>query len=214
MSSTYDKIPENENETNETTTKDLENVTSNLEIMDDETLLGKKIFKNKTKYCIGIIAILIVGIVSLYLFIHVKPFQTTQEEPTSFNCADLPFLEANINDMDICVNDRYLILISLDGFQWGYYFNQTWKQEYNVTLPNMDLLINNGVSSQNVISVFPTLTFPNHVSIITGLYPGDHGIVANSFYDPVLDEWFGMSTQDNTGKWYQGTPIWYHVYSY
>ncbi|KAI8093108.1 alkaline-phosphatase-like protein [Halteromyces radiatus] len=57
---------------------------------------------------------------------------------------------------------------------------------------------------------FPSITFPNHWTLVTGLYPEAHGIVGNEFYDPNLQETFIhkkpiISTQP---KWWSGEPIW------
>ncbi|WP_315822067.1 alkaline phosphatase family protein [Paraflavitalea speifideaquila] len=40
-----------------------------------------------------------------------------------------------------------------------------------------------GIRAQSMIPAFPSLTFPNHYTIVTGLYPAHHGMVNNSFYD-------------------------------
>jgi len=62
-----------------------------------------------------------------------------------------------------------------------------------------------------MISQFPTETFPNHYSIITGLYPESHGIVANVFYDPALNATFNYKDsnchKDVDGKWFKGEPV-------
>jgi alkaline phosphatase D len=61
---------------------------------------------------------------------------------------------------------------------------------------------------------YPSLTFPNHWSIVTGLYPEHHGIVANSFFDPTRTPEQGQRysyTDPKTsgdGSWYGGTPLW------
>ena len=152
---------------------------------------------HKSIFWVGIVIVIIIFGLIIALLVHfIRSNDKNNEQVSTWT------------DIDTCVNDRYLILISFDGFQWGYYFNQTWKQKYNVTTPYMDLLVNNGTYVKNVIPVFPTYTFPSHVSMATGLYPGDHGIIANSFYDKILDERFAPSTSDKTGKWYQGIPIW------
>ena len=57
---------------------------------------------------------------------------------------------------------------------------------------------------------YPSLTFPNHISIVTGLYPEHHGIVGNSFWDPVREQTY-VYTQpksNSDGSWYSGTPLW------
>lgn len=64
--------------------------------------------------------------------------------------------------------------------------------------------------------VFPTLTFPNHWSLMTGLYPSSHGIVANDFWDPIFDEKENKGAQfvyteeskSWDSRWWWGEPIW------
>lgn len=57
---------------------------------------------------------------------------------------------------------------------------------------------------------FPSITFPNHWTLVTGLYPEAHGIVANEFYDPILQEEFIHKIPSISGdpKWWGGEPIW------
>ena len=57
---------------------------------------------------------------------------------------------------------------------------------------------------------FPSLTFPNHFTIVTGLYPEHHGLVANSFYDPAKNARYAIndSSAVTDGSWYSGTPLW------
>src|SRR5215471_4204795 len=54
---------------------------------------------------------------------------------------------------------------------------------------------------------FPSKTFPNHYSMATGLTPGQHGIVVNSFFDPVRGAMF-LRTSASDGSWFGGEPIW------
>ncbi|RDD43638.1 Ectonucleotide pyrophosphatase/phosphodiesterase family member 3 [Trichoplax sp. H2] len=66
-----------------------------------------------------------------------------------------------------------------------------------------------GVRAEYMQSCFPTKTFPNHYTIVTGLYPAHHGIVANTFYDPELGETFYIGSRNNNqSKWWGGEPIW------
>ena len=67
----------------------------------------------------------------------------------------------------------YVILISFDGFRWDYV-------DRGIT-PNFDYIKENGTSASSLQSCFPTKTFPNHTSIITGMYPEHHGIISNNF---------------------------------
>jgi predicted AlkP superfamily pyrophosphatase or phosphodiesterase len=61
-----------------------------------------------------------------------------------------------------------------------------------------------------LLPVYPSKTFTNHYSIVTGLYPENHGIVANSFYDPELKKTYHMSDTSavEDGSWYGGEPLW------
>ena len=96
----------------------------------------------------------------------------------------------------------YVILISLDGF----------KAEYldRLDLPNLRRLAGRGARAKAMIPVFPSLTFPNHYSLVTGLEPQRHGIVNNRFYDPARNDTY-VYTEARTvtdGSWYGGEPIW------
>jgi len=96
----------------------------------------------------------------------------------------------------------YLILISIDGFRWDY--------PRLFSTPALDRLAARGLRAEMLVPVFPTLTFPNHYTIVTGLYPAHHGLVANEFRDGANGNWYvykeKASAQD--GRWYGGEPIW------
>ncbi|KAF5935113.1 hypothetical protein HYC85_026242 [Camellia sinensis] len=92
-----------------------------------------------------------------------------------------------------------VLLVSSDGFRFGY--------QFKTQTPNIDRLIDNGTEAERgLISVFPTLTFPNHYSIVTGLYPAFHGIINNYFVDPHTGEGFNMGSHEP--KWWLGEPLW------
>jgi predicted AlkP superfamily pyrophosphatase or phosphodiesterase len=56
---------------------------------------------------------------------------------------------------------------------------------------------------------FPSVTFPNHFTLVTGLYPESHGIVGNSFWDTTFHEEFVVGSQVVTQpKWWDAEPIW------
>ncbi|KAA8523240.1 hypothetical protein F0562_009663 [Nyssa sinensis] len=97
------------------------------------------------------------------------------------------------------LNHPVVLLISSDGFRFGY--------QFKTPTPNIGRLIDNGTEAERgLIPVFPTLTFPNHYSIVTGLYPAHHGIVNNYFVDPHTGETFYMGSHDP--KWWLGEPLW------
>jgi predicted AlkP superfamily pyrophosphatase or phosphodiesterase len=69
-----------------------------------------------------------------------------------------------------------VLMISYDGFRHSYF------KEHGPT-PTFSELMNNGAYVREMKNVFPTKTFPNHISLVTGLYPGVHGGLSNSIYD-------------------------------
>jgi predicted AlkP superfamily pyrophosphatase or phosphodiesterase len=55
---------------------------------------------------------------------------------------------------------------------------------------------------------FPSYTFPNHFTLVTGLLPAYHGIVNNNFYDPILKEFFIYNAGNNSHeKWWNAEPV-------
>lgn len=96
----------------------------------------------------------------------------------------------------------YVILVSFDGF----------KPEYldRFELPGFRRVIERGVRAQAMLPVFPSLTFPNHYSLVTGLYPEHHGLVENTFHDPERNRTYSIRDRDAVadGTWYRGEPIW------
>ncbi|MGH7619642.1 MAG: ectonucleotide pyrophosphatase/phosphodiesterase [Gemmatimonadaceae bacterium] len=74
------------------------------------------------------------------------------------------------------------------------------------TLPNFARMMREGVRAP-FRPEFPSKTFPNHYSMATGLTPGQHGIVVNSFFDPALGKMF-LRTSASQGEWFGGEPIW------
>lgn len=100
---------------------------------------------------------------------------------------------------------RYpVLLIGMDGFLPEYL-----SGDYGAT-PNFDRLIADGVRAESLRPVFPTKTFPNLYSIVTGLYPGNHGIISNTVYDPVRQETLRMFDDESQQQshWWGGEPIW------
>lgn len=97
---------------------------------------------------------------------------------------------------------NYTILISFDGFRYDY-------MDRGLT-PTLKEIEKNGVRAASLRPVYPSKTFPNHYSIITGLYPENHGIIANTFYDPYTDETYNISdsTKVTDAKWYTGEAFW------
>lgn len=92
-----------------------------------------------------------------------------------------------------------LVLLSIDGFRWDY------LERYEA--PNLQALARSGVRARRMTPCFPSKTFPNHYTLVTGLRPETHGIVANWFWDPASNEMFGMAKKESHW-WAQGEPVW------
>lgn len=95
------------------------------------------------------------------------------------------------------------ILISLDGFRADFL-------RRGIT-PTLNGFIAEGVSPQYMLPSFPSVTFPNHYTLVTGLYPESHGVVGNSFWDPKLEEEFYYTDPARSMQpkwWLGGEPLW------
>lgn len=120
--------------------------------------------------------------------------------------------QVNVDTAQVVVPERqnspetqskpYVIMISTDGFRYDY------AKKYNAE--NLLKLSNSGVRAEAMIPSYPSITFPNHWSLITGLYPSHHGLIDNFFYDYKRKEAYAMSNKKNAedGSWYGGTPLW------
>ena len=96
----------------------------------------------------------------------------------------------------------YVILVSIDGFRHDYI------ETYDA--PNLKSLAEGGVTAKSLIPSYPSMTFPNQYTLVTGMYPGNHGIVANDFIDPKREDRFNRNNPSTLldGSWYGGTPLW------
>ncbi len=97
---------------------------------------------------------------------------------------------------------KYVLMVSLDGFRWDY------PDMYET--PFLDSLAKKGVKAKSLQPSYPSKTFPNHYSMATGLYPDNHGIVHNTFYDHATDRSYAISMRDavRDGSFYGGEPMW------
>ena len=95
----------------------------------------------------------------------------------------------------------YVIMISADGFRYDY------AEKYRAD--HLRALANGGVKAESMIPSFPSVTFPNHYSIVTGMYPSHTGLVINNFYDRTLQRFYSYKGPTaSEGIWYGGTPLW------
>jgi predicted AlkP superfamily pyrophosphatase or phosphodiesterase len=95
-----------------------------------------------------------------------------------------------------------LILVSIDGFRWDYLDRGD--------TPAIRMLADSGVRAEGLIPQFPSKTFPNHYTIVTGLKLANHGIISNNMRDAAIPGEFSMSNRDVLAdpRWWGGEPIW------
>lgn len=94
------------------------------------------------------------------------------------------------------------ILISLDGFRADFLSRHL--------TPTLTAFVASGLSPRFMTPSFPSVTFPNHWTLVTGLYPESHGIVGNSFFDPTIEKEFYYTdpARSHSASWWGGEPIW------
>lgn len=96
----------------------------------------------------------------------------------------------------------YVLLVSFDAFRYDY------VEKFD--LQHFKSFIKNGSGAEGLLPSFPSKTFPNHYTLVTGLYPGNHGLVDNTFYDPQRKETFTRKDKKIAldPYYYGGTPLW------
>ncbi|HEY8548417.1 MAG TPA: ectonucleotide pyrophosphatase/phosphodiesterase [Vicinamibacterales bacterium] len=111
--------------------------------------------------------------------------------------APLPPASASASDLRPTV-----ILLSIDGWRWDYHTK--------ADVPNLRRLIVRGVHADALIPAFPSKTFPNHYTIVTGLYPGHHGVVGNNMREPGTPLTFSIGDRRavTDARWWGGEPLW------
>lgn len=82
---------------------------------------------------------------------------------------------------------KYVVMVTVDGFRPEFYLDSI-----NYAMPTVRELMKNGVAAQGLNPVFPSVTYPDHTTMITGVTPAKHGIYYNTPFEP----------EGATGKWY------------
>jgi predicted AlkP superfamily pyrophosphatase or phosphodiesterase len=97
----------------------------------------------------------------------------------------------------------YLVVLSFDGLGRTYL-------DRGLPLPNLERLAARGVRARALVPSFPSLTFPNHYTLMTGVRPGRHGIVYNKMWDPAARAWYSSkdSASAADARWYRAEPLW------
>src|SRR5579864_3038651 len=139
-------------------------------------------------------------LLALFLALVTAPQLTPAQE---FNPA-LPLIHVdNGPNSEAAQKAHYVVLVSLDGFRWDY------AKRDGAT--HLLAIGRKGVwAPEGMLPSYPSLTFPNHFTIVTGLYPEHHGLVANNFYDESKQARYAISDAKavTDGTWYSGVPLW------
>ncbi len=111
---------------------------------------------------------------SLVLFFTSSSSQANQDQPSQFE-----------------KRDAHVIMISIDGLIPEYYVEPA---KYGLKIPNLIKMKLGGSYADGVEGVFPTVTYPSHTTMITGVRPAIHGIIQNRIFeaptDPQTKEWY------------------------
>lgn len=168
---------------------ELRDATTNFDISDDED--GDK-FPVRRRYK-GVSFVAVVGLIVLAVFL----LRGNNPPPPGFNAKSI--LSNSTHDFHPTT-----IMISLDGFHPHYISPKL--------TPTLNKMMHSEYGAPYMVPSFPSSTFPNHWTLITGLYPSEHGIVGNTFYDPTLKKQFVNTNPKKGGLdpdfWQGGEPIW------
>ena len=93
-----------------------------------------------------------------------------------------------------------LVLVSIDGFRWDYL---DWPQA-----TNMRSIAAQGSRVTKLRTVYPSKTFPGHLSIATGLHPTQHGVIDNYFCRSDRTDCYSMGKGRKDPSWLAGIPLW------
>jgi predicted AlkP superfamily pyrophosphatase or phosphodiesterase len=97
---------------------------------------------------------------------------------------------------------RHVVLVTIDGLLPDAYVH---PDAHGLKIPTLRWLVAHGAASDGAASVFPSVTYPSHTSMVTGVLPGTHGIVSNRSFDPYEADLEGW-------RWYaediQTDPVW------
>lgn len=96
--------------------------------------------------------------------------------------------------------DEIVVLVSIDGLPADLVGTGA--------MPTLDAIATGGVRAAWMTPSYPTLTFPNHYTLVTGLRPDRHGIVHNNMTDATLGRYVSKEDSAKDGRWWGGEPIW------
>ncbi|KAJ6452538.1 alkaline-phosphatase-like protein [Mycena vitilis] len=141
---------------------------------------------------VGLIALLITGAFTRSLFVS----------PSTATHPNLMFHGAGVRSNGTHDFKRTVLIVSIDGLRADYL-------DRGLT-PHLLDISKQGLRAKALVPIFPTLTFPNHWALMTGLYAESHGLVGNNFWDPISEEEFHYNRIESAWNpaWWLGEPMW------
>ncbi|KAF7348334.1 Type I phosphodiesterase nucleotide pyrophosphatase [Mycena sanguinolenta] len=139
-----------------------------------------------------LIALLVTGAFVRSLFV----------EPPATTHPNLLFHGDNVRSNGTHDFKRTVLIVSIDGLRADYL-------DRGLT-PHLLDISKQGLRAKAMVPVFPTLTFPNHWALMTGLYAESHGVVGNNFWDPISQSEFHYNQIESAWNpaWWLGEPMW------
>src|SRR5271156_4929437 len=118
---------------------------------------------------------------------------TSYRTPTRHRHAGLLFALAGIflfssNTLSQEQASPLLVIISVDGMRPDYI---TDADAHGAKVPNLRRFLKEGTYAEGVEGVVPTVTYPSHTTLVTGVWPAKHGIFANTTFDPLQKNYQG-----------------------
>ena len=107
-----------------------------------------------------------------------------------FACLALPLLAASPAPAATHPSTPLLVMISVDGMKPEYV---TQAKQHGLTLPVLGRFLTHATYAEGVTGVVPTVTYPSHTTMVTGVWPAEHGIVDNTLFDPLREhpnQWY------------------------
>jgi predicted AlkP superfamily pyrophosphatase or phosphodiesterase len=134
--------------------------------------------------------------------VHPNVRRTGQVFGSALACTLLVFLTLLAPVLLAQTERPYVVLVSMDGFRYDY------AERFQTR--NILAVRDQGAAAESIIPAFPSLTFPNHLAIVTGLYPEHHGIVSNAFFDAPRGAQYSLRAASTEGSWMdaRATPLW------
>jgi predicted AlkP superfamily pyrophosphatase or phosphodiesterase len=87
---------------------------------------------------------------------------------------------------------KHVVVVTIDGLVPDSYLNPA---AHGLSVPTLRSLVERGASSDGALSVFPSVTYPSHTSIASGVVPARHGVFTNASFDP-------LGKNQDAWRWY------------